>query len=158
MRRGAAQQQEQEDAPAAAAAADEAVAAATPAASSAGGAAALSLQQQQQQQQRQSQEGFSLADITALLDSHLRLGYRPPPLLVQCLVPQIRRRLPYTSAADAAALLALLAEVPLNPGPVVVSLLLGRVMDAAPGGGGSRQHDDLLAGARRAAHELGSSA
>jgi hypothetical protein len=108
-------------------------------------------QQQQQQQQQihqneavqwEAAEDFSLAQVASLVDSHLRLGYRPPPLLLQCLAPQILRQLSSGSAEDAATLLQQLAAVPLNPGVAVVGRLLGRVEDS----GG-----ELAAAARQAA-------
>ena len=120
----------------------------------AGGLAPAQPQQQQQQQWPQAGpiECFSLAGVTSLLDSHLRLGYAPPPLLLQCLAPQIRRQLPHSAAADVAALLQLLAAVPLSPGAAMVGLLLGRVMDEA--GGKAAGGGELVAAAQQAANTL----
>lgn len=104
-------------------------------------------------------EPFSLPAINSLVRSHLRLGYAPPPGLLHCLAPQIRRLLPASSGGDAARLLQLLAAVPYSPGPAVVGLLLGRVLDeeaaaaaeqGAAAGGGS----DVVAAARQAADRL----
>lgn len=133
--------------------------AATPAPAATPPAAAPGLgapQQQQQQQQRQQgspvplpaapaaaagaappggppSDGFSLAHISSLVESHLRLGYRPPPLLLQCLGPQIVHQLPNCPAEDAAALLQVLAAANCSPGSKVVQLLLGRAMDGTAG-------------------------
>jgi hypothetical protein len=103
-----------------------------------------------QQPPQRSVEGFTLPAINSLLASHLRLGYHPPPLLLQCLAPQIRRQLPHSSAADAATLLRLLAAAPqCSPGCRVVSLLLGRVLDAS-----GQEGEEMVAAARRAAASL----
>lgn len=74
-------------------------------------------------------DGFSLPLISSLVESHLRLGYQPPVLLLQCLGPQIRSQLPDCPAADAAALLQLLAAANCSPGPTVVSLLRAAAHD-----------------------------
>lgn len=150
-----AQLQEQREAAAAADAAAAAAAAAAAGGGAAGGAAAPAataapLPQQAVQQPQRSVKGFALPAINSLLASHLRLGYHPPPLLLQCLAPQIRRQLPHSSAADAATLLRLLAAAPqCSPGSAVVCLLLGRVLDAS-----DEEGEELVAAARRAAASL----
>lgn len=94
-------------------------------------------------------DGFTLAHISSLVESHLRLGYQPPALLLQCLGPQIVRQLPGCPAEDAAALLQVLAAANCSPGAKVVQLLLGR---ATEGGGSSSSAAPLAA--QRAADVL----
>lgn len=165
MRRGAAAQQEQLDLEAAAAAVASAGAAAAPEAAAAGAQAAAAGGPGQTAAARPAPppprgnptEGFSIAGINSLVVSHLRLGYAPPPLLLQSLAGQIRRQLPTSSGQDAAALLQLLAAVPLNPGPAVVGLLLGRVLDEEAAAGGSSSSSgpsELAAEAQAAAARL----
>ena len=145
-----AQLQEQRDAAVAAEAAAAAAAASPPGAGGARGAATPAAAAAAHQPQR-SVEGFTLPDINSLLASHLRLGYQPPPLLLQCLAAQIRRQLPHSSAGDAATLLRLLAAAPqCSPGSGLVSLLLARVLDAS----GEEGDEGVAAAARRAAASL----
>lgn len=110
--------------------------------------------QQVQQPQAAPSEVLSLAGISSLLASHLRLGYAPPPLLLNSLAPQIRRLAPTSPGEDAGRLLQLLAAVPYSPGLSVVQLLLGRVLDedaaAEQGGSGAS-----LAAAQAAEQLLG---
>lgn len=83
-------------------------------------------------------DGFTLAHISSLVESHIRLGYQPPVLLLQCLGPQIVRQLPACPSEDATALLQVLAAANCSPGAKVVQLLLGRAMDGPEGGGAGR--------------------
>ena len=70
----------------------------------------------------------SLAEVNSILASHLRLGYAPPPLLLQALQPGILRRLPAAAAADVAQHLRLLSLLEgYRPGPGALQLMLARV-------------------------------
>ena len=99
-------------------------------------------------------DSFTLAHISSLVESHLRLGYRPPAFLLQCLAPQICRLLPACPAEDAARLLCLLAAGSCSPGSAVVGRLLARAVDGARSAEGGDGGGAMAAAARRAADDL----
>ena len=98
---------------------------------------------------RGNEPGLTLGDLNALLAAHLELGFAPSPVMLQALQPCVARRLEGSPAAEAAALLGLLATAGYHPGEALLSLMLARVRDGSEGPGGQALVAAALADAER---------
>jgi len=93
-------------------------------------------------------EGMQIGDLASILQQHCRLGYAPDAVTLVALQPGICRELDQASAADVAALLALLEQLDFKPGDATLGLMLRRVEE----GGGEGPE---LKGARESAARPG---
>ena len=104
-------------------------------------------------------EAPSLQDINSILSSHLRLGYAPPPLLLQALQPSIMRQLAAAPPAEVAQHLRLLVlaltEGGYRPGATALRLMLVRLEGSSSGSAGGGLPEQVVRQARRDAAILG---
>lgn len=91
-----------------------------------------------------------LADLAAILEGHLRLGFQPSQLTLSSLGPVIRRQLAsgHEPPGAVAALLCQLAELEASPGGATLALMLACVQDSA-------ERPAVVEAARRSAERLG---
>lgn len=83
--------------------------------------------------------------IIQILTDHLALGYAPSSLMMQALMPVVRRELPGASALEVAHLLQLMVHLHFNPGSVMLGVFEAR-MTASPDRGNGEDAEAAQAG------------